>query len=612
MVDSGPSSSPPSVMFLPEGQGVPGRARREITITDEPFGRHHAFDAKDAVIMMVDDEPLNIEMTRAFLEEAGWRRFVSTEDSERALDIMREKRPHVLLLDLSMPKVSGMDILEMLRDDETLRHTPVIVLTVNNDAQVKLNALSLGAMDFLAKPVDPSELALRLRNTLAARAHRDWLAQHDPLTGLLNRLRYTDEVEAAIRSAGERKHGCAVLHLGVDRLSQVNDGMGRAAGDMLLQRIAKRLRQCVDGAQGGELGELESQHLSLYRFDGDEFAILIPYLEEVETAAGFISDLLQAATLNFRLGDREVFATASLGVAVFPLDGRTADQLISNAGVAMRQAKHAGRNTYEFFSRHLNERAVSTLKIGSDLRRAISREELGLLYQPKIDVATGKLAGAEAVLLWTRPQGEVIEGSKVAELADTAEMRLLLADWAVNQAGKQLRQWENEKLGLVPLGIDVSLRELPLARLAEVVQGALKAGAPAEFLCIEFSEAAEADMATLAVTLARLREWGLRLALDNFGTPQSGLGHLAALAFDEVKTDPSLMFRVEDHKPNAVVMQTVIAMANGLGVTLVATGVQTPAQLAFLKTNGAPQCQGKLFNNPLSPMEFATRWLTRR
>ncbi|MBX3653154.1 MAG: EAL domain-containing protein [Ramlibacter sp.] len=604
------ASSPPASTFHAGGHMLAGKRLKDVTVDEDTFHRQTAFDAVDARIMMVDDELLNIEMTQAFLEDAGYRSFISTHESEKAVDMIRAERPHVLLLDLSMPKVTGMDILALLRDDTDLRHIPVIVLTSNTDASTRLRALSLGAMDFLAKPVDPSELGLRLRNTLAARAHRDWLASHDALTGLRNRASYVERLQAAVEHATERRHGCAVIHLGVDRLSQVNDALGRAAGDVLLKRLSRRLRHCVESSQGGELGQLQHQHPSLFRFDGDEFAILIPFLDEIESAASFITSLLEAASTTLKAGDREVFVTGSLGVAVFPNDGLEGNQLLTNAGLAMRHAKQSGRNTYEFFSHILNQRAVNTLRIGGDLRRALGRDELELLYQPKIDVRTGGLMGCEAVPRWKRPDGSEVDGSKLLELAETSEMNMVLAEWMFEQVAHQIRVWQGGPLQVPPVGLNLSLRQFPLPQLMEVVSAAVRMRVQPDRLCLELNDvSAVQDTETVARVLTRFSDWGLRIALDHFGTDGSNLSHLGRLPVHEIKTDSAFMWKVDESHLNAAIMRGLISVARGAGLTLVATGVHTPQQLAFLKNHGADQCQGKLFNNPLPAAEFGTRWL---
>ncbi len=606
------SSDPfgPGITFLRGRQKLTGTAMEKLSITGDSFPAKSGFEAVDSVIMIVDDELLNIEMTQAFLQEAGYSRFISTNESEHAVELMRRDPPHVLLLDLSMPKVGGIQILAALREDEQLRHIPVIVLTSSADGPTKLQALGLGAMDFLAKPVDPSELALRLRNTLAASAHRDYLINHDALTELPNRPSYVREVERAVKTAALRHHGCALLHIGVDRLSQLQDAMGRVAGDILLQRMAKRLRYCVEGAQGGELGQLEEQYPRLYRFDSDEFAVVVPFLDEIESAAGLITSLMEATATRVKIGGNQIFVTASLGVAVYPLDGDTPAELTKNASLAMRHARLTG-NTYEFFTRDLKERAVRALLIGADIRRALVRNELSMLYQPKIDIGTGFLMGAEASLRWTQTDGTVIEGNQIFRMASTSDMAIALTEWMLAEATRQTAHWQSAGLSMVPLGIKLSLRVLTVPQIMEVVSVAVIRGAKAKFLCLELSSLSALDDAEAVSRMTlKLREWGFRVALDNFGTADATLSDLSGLSLDEIKLDACFM-KMDAGPQNAAVLRATLALARELLINCVVTGVQTAGQLSFLKEIKADQCQGRLFNNPMPAAEFALKWLAR-
>jgi diguanylate cyclase (GGDEF)-like protein len=566
----------------------------------------------NALIMMVDDELLNIEMTQAFLEEAGYRHFVSTHESETAVQRMREKPPGVLLLDLTMPKVSGMQILEAMRDDAVLRHVPVIVLTSATDSPVKLQALSMGAMDFLSKPVDPSELALRIRNTLAATAYRDFLAKHDALTGLPNKLRYREVVAQGLLAAQERGDTGALVHIGVDHLSRINDALGHAVGDQVLQRIGKRLASCVATEAGGAMGN-DQDSPSLYRFDGDEFAVFIPYVEDVETAAGFIYKLLEAAATTLSRGSGEMFVTCSIGVSVFPHDGRNADVLMSNATLAMHHAKESGRHVYEFFSQHLNERAVQKLNLGADLRRALSRSELEILYQPRIGVMDGSLMGAEAVVRWNRPGAQALEGEALLQLAATSEMSMALVEWTLDQLVQHTQAWRAQGHEVVALGVNVSLKQLPVAQLMDSVRNGIRAGLKPQYLCLELHEASTLDSPQEEVdAFVSLKNMGVRLSLDHFGAGHSSLIQLRRFPVDEIKVDPLFFHMIEENKDNAAIVTAMMAMARSLGLTFVATGIQTPLQLAFLKVLGCDQCQGRLFNGPMTAPDFSAKWLARQ
>lgn len=595
--------------FLRNRQKLTSMDIEKVSIMGNSFSRRSGFAAADSVVMMVDDELLNIEMTQAFLEEAGYTRFVSTSDSRRVIELMRRERPHVLLLDLSMPMVGGMQILAALKEDEELRYVPVIVLTSSSDGPTKLQALGLGAMDFLAKPVDPSELALRLRNTLAAASHRRYLLTHDVLTELPNRQSYLVDVEAAMKSAALLGHGCALLHIGVDRLSDLNNAMGRTACDLLLQRMAKRLKHGVEGAQGGELGSLESQYPSLYMFDSDEFAVLLPHLDEIESAASLITCLLEVSVMRLRIGTREVHMTASIGVAVFPIDGQTPLELTKGAGLAMRQAREIG-NTYEFFTPKLKERAVRALLVGGDIRRALANDEISVLYQPKIDVISGRLVGAEAVLRWTQSDQTVVEGSHVFRLAVTSDMAISLAEWMLEEISRQTNKWQSAGLDVLPLGIKLSMRQFAPTQLVELLSVAIIRGAKAKMLCLELSGISGLnEPVVMAQMTAKLRAWGFRIALDCFGTAEASLSDLNGLSIDEIKMDPGFIHDVESNPQNAAVIRSTLGLARDLGCACVVQGVQTSQQLSFLKQVKADQCQGMLFSSPVPSAEFASKWL---
>jgi diguanylate cyclase (GGDEF)-like protein len=579
----------------------------------EMLWRHRSVAGlSEALIMMVDDEMLNIEMTQAFLVEAGYKHFVQTDEPEYAVAMMRKEVPGVLLLDLSMPKVSGLDILATMRDDPVLRHVPVIVLTVSTDPQVKLKALAMGAMDFLSKPVDPSELGLRIRNTLAASAYRDYLGQHDALTALPNKQRYREQVADVLAAAKAAGNDGALLHVGIDALGRINDALGRSVGDQLLQRIAKRLASCVQTEAGGELSS-EQHSPTLYRFDGDEFAIIVPYMEGVHSAAAFISKLLEDANVSFqRSGAPEVFVTCSVGVSVFPTDGMDPDLLMRNAGLALRHAKQAGPHRYEFFSPRFNEIAQSRLDLGAELRHAIGRDEIELLYEPRVELATGRVVAAQSVVRWKHPKGRIIEGDELMDLAGSSEMDVALTEWAFEQMRKHVKNWRAAGLQPVPTGVKVSLANMRPSDLGHLVSAAIAGGMEPRHLSLELQQAGAIQNlpAKEVAVMAALRKKGVRLAIDRFGASAS-VGHMRKLMCDEIKIDASF---VRDLEQDATVQAMVLGMgdlARRLRLNCVACAVDTAPQLAFLRKNGWDQGQGRLFGEPLSGLAFAAKWLTR-
>jgi diguanylate cyclase (GGDEF)-like protein len=566
----------------------------------------------ESLIMMVDDEMLNIEMTQAFLAEAGYAHFVHTDQPEQAIAMMRRERPAVLLLDLSMPKVSGLDILATLRDDAVLRHVPVIVLTSSTDPQAKLSALAMGAMDFLSKPVDPSELGLRIRNTLAANAYRDYLSQHDALTGLPNKQRYLKEVATVLEEAVAGGHTGALLHVGVDKLGRINDALGRAAGDRLLQRLARRLASCVQTEAGGELGS-EQHQPSLYRFDGDEFAVIVPYMEGVHSAAAFINRLLEDATASFqRPGSPELFVTCSVGVSVFPNDGGDADVLMRNAGLALRHAKQAGPHRYEFFSPQFNALALSRLDLGAELRHAVGRDEIELLYEPRVELATGRLVAADTVLRWKHASGRMIEGDELMDLAGSSGMDVALAEWSFEQLRGHVRNWRAAGLQPVPTAVKVSLANMRPSDLGHLVNAAIAGGIEPKQLSLELQQvsALEDLPAREAAAIAALRKRGVRLALERFGS-SAAIAHLRKLPCDEIKVDPAFVRDLDGDATVQAMLLGIGDLARRLRLTCVASGIETPQQLAFLKKHGWEHGQGRLVAEAASGPAFAGRWLTR-
>jgi len=567
----------------------------------------------DSTIMMVDDEMINIEMTEAFLGDAGYRNFIWTDDSRQALPMLRQMAPGVLLLDLNMPNIGGLDILAAMQEDPQLRHVPVIVLTSTIDPQVKLQALSAGAMDFLSKPVDPSELGLRIRNTLAANAYREFLANYDPMTGLPNKHRLRQQLAVALSHACETSHNGALMLIGVDGLGPINDALGRAAGDQVLQCLAKRLASSVETEVRGELASgLHSP--TLYRFDGDEFAVVVPRAGTPASLAALISKLMEDSAFGFNRERQDLFITSCIGIAVFPQDSREADALTSHAGLALRQAKASGRQNYEFFSPDFNQHAVRQLNVGADLRRAFGRDEIELLYEPRVDVQSGALVGAEAIVQWKHPSGRVLRGDELIEMAANTDMSQAMLEWMFESVQRHLLKWTAiPGLKLVPVGLPLSLAHVRAAELPTLTQNALQGGVAPGLLALELRQLpVDEDAAGEALdVLGKLRKLGVGLTLDRFGSPESSIAALRSGLFDAVKVDSSFLAALGT-EGGPQLLHGLIALLQKVGVTCVVCGADTMLQVAFLKNEHAAHCQGTAYGSALSVPEFSLRWLVRR
>jgi diguanylate cyclase (GGDEF)-like protein len=560
----------------------------------------------EALVMMVDDEPLVIELTQAFLEEAGYRRFVSTSESTEAIALMQRERPQVVLLDINMPQVSGFDILQRMRADPQLQYIPALVLTSADEAETKLKALELGANDFLRKPVDPSELALRLRNTLAAKAYQDYLAFYDQGTGLANRQRFMDELERALREAAAAGRMGAMLQLDLDRFKQINEALGPAMGDVIIKEAGRRIRAIL--FELARSAEPRAPGGMAARFSGDEFSVVLPVVPSVEQAARVAEALRRALALPYKSEVREQRVTSSCGVALFPADGAELDDLVKNVAAALHQAKEAGRNAYRFYSKEFNAKAAQRLSLESQLRNALEREELRLFYQPKIAVATRRLAGAEALMRWQHPQRGLVPPNDFIPIAEESGLIVPLGDWALHAACRELAGWQARGLARVPIAVNVSPRQFR-PELAAVLRHVIGATRQGEFLRLELTESSVMSDAQAAIRLLEeLKSLGMKLSIDDFGTGYSSLSYLHKLPLDELKIDRAFVSTISAGG-SAVLVDVIIAMAHGLGLKVVAEGVETAEQLDYLARHGCDECQGYLFSKPLPAAEFAARFL---
>ncbi len=570
-----------------------------------PEGRPVATPA-DGTIMLIDDEALTLEVIQTFLEEAGYTRFVTTDEPKRAIELLVSRRPDVVLLDLMMPEVSGFDILSLMRADPEMKYTPVIVLTSANDAATKLKALELGATDFLAKPVDPSELALRLRNALVVKAYQDRLANYDDLTGLPNRRMFLARLDWAIRRAKRHPSVCALLHLDLDRFKQINDSLGPRVGDSLLRDVAQRLAASVRDSDAVGRFPDEAPRSSLSRTGGDEFAVLVCEIDRAENASLLARRISLALAKPFLVEERDLFVTASIGIAVYPDDGVEPDSLLKHAEVAMHYAKRHGGNSYEFYSKDINARASERLTLENQLRRAIEREELLLHYQPKVDVGSGRIVGAEALVRWQHPELGMVSPVKFVPLAEESGLIVPIGEWVLREACKECKAWQH--LGLQPLGVAVNVSSVQLKKggLLQMLRSALEtSGLEAPHLVIELTESMLMESAEANIQiLQELKAMGVRFAIDDFGTGYSSLSYLKRLPLDELKIDRSFMSDVPSDRDNTAIASAIIALAHNLGLKVVAEGIESTDQLEFLKARLCDEFQGFLFSRPLPKEEL--------
>jgi diguanylate cyclase (GGDEF)-like protein len=550
-------------------------------------------------LMLVDDDPIMLEMVQVYLEEAGYSAFICTSDPAQAMRLMRAHRPDLLLLDLMMPGITGFDILGDVRADPDLGYTPVIILTAESDPASKLKALELGATDLLTKPVDPSELRLRVRNVLAFKAYQDRLADTDVLTGLSNRRKFTSSLETTLNAHEGGSRGCALLHVDLDRFKQINDTLGHHVGDRLLCAAAERLqRKIVDIDPGVQLA----------RIGGNGFALLAPGLHNLtkgDAAESLARRALSAIDEAFEVDGQKLFVTASVGVALSPSDGKDAETLLKHAEMAMYQAKQRGRNTSAFFSGEMNARAQARKGLEHQLRQAVEREEFVLYFQPKVDVVSSRIVGAEALLRWKHPEQGMISPSRFVPIAEETGLIAEVGQWVLRAACLEAKAWN--KAGYpVNVAVNVSPGQFKQRKVWLAVRAALeRSGIKPAQMVLELTESMLMENADESIEmLNELKEMGVRLAVDDFGSGYSSLTYLSKFPVDELKIDQSFVKGLPEQRQSAAIIGAVVGLARELDLKVVAEGVESKAQLDYLRVRGCDQYQGYLCSRPVPPAPF--------
>lgn len=561
---------------------------------------------KEASIMMIDDEPVLMDVLEIFLEERGYQNFTKVEDSRLAMSVLEESPPDVLLLDLKMPHIDGLQILEMMRAVPSLERIPVIVLTSSTDAETKLRALDLGATDFLAKPVDSSELSLRLRNTLTVKAYQDQLTYYDALTRLPNRKLFIDRLEWLLKSAKREGQRLAVINVGLDRFSQLNGSLGPAVGDEVLKEVSARLMSCLRDSDVVSRAGVKQTGFQLARLGGDEFSIVLPGLDPAESAAIVTKRIQDALQPKFEINDSEFYVSASIGIAVYPEDGAEADLLIKNAGAATSYAKEAGQGHSQFYSKEINAQTKRKLSIEAELRRAIENEEFVLHYQPKIDVHSGVVSGAEALIRWNNPERGLMYPDSFISIAEDIGLIIPIGEWVIQEACRRQVRWLHQGVGDFTVAVNVSGPQFNTSSLKYVIRDALESvSMEPQRLKLEITESMLMGEAEAFIhKLHEIKSIGASFSIDDFGTGYSSLSYLKRFPLDELKIDRSFIVDVPTAKDDGAIVRAIIALAHSLDLSVVAEGVENAAQVAFLRALNCDVIQGYYFSKPLSEIDF--------
>ncbi|WP_415033412.1 EAL domain-containing protein [Azonexus sp.] len=430
----------------------------------------------------------------------------------------------------------------------------------------------------------------------ASEAKLEHMAHHDALTGLGNRLLLHIRLEHALSRAQREGKGLALLMLDLDHFKDINDSFGHAMGDALLQQIAARLSQRVRGTD------------TVCRLGGDEFTVLVENLEHPDDAAKLAEDIAQLIEQNVTLPNgSEVAVGCSIGIALYPEHGDNMEELLQQADAALYRAKAEGRGHYQFYTERLTQEARQRIALETRLRRAISNQELLLHFQPQIDTHSGKIFGAEALVRWLDPEHGLMPPGDFIPLAEQSNLIVPLGDWVLQETCRQGRAWIDAGLAPLTLAVNVSSRQFHYGNLVDKISAALAAsGFPAEYLELELTEGVLMQhRQEVSATLNKIRALGVRIAIDDFGTGYSSLSYLKAFPLDVLKIDRSFVRDIPNNADDMEIAATIIAMAHTLRLKVLAEGVETPEQLAFLRAHACDYYQGFLTSRPLSAQAFA-------
>ena len=457
-------------------------------------------------------------------------------------------------------------------------------------------------------PVKSQEVIALIRDVTERKVAEEqiaFLAYHDSLTALPNSRLFKDRLEHAISQAERGNKILAIMFLDLDRFKLINDTMGHSAGDELLKITSQRLIEAVRKTDSIALNA-NGNASSIARFGGDEFTILLDDVENIQAIIRIAERIVENVSQPLMLERQEVHISTSIGIAIYPDDGKQADVILKHADSAMYHAKAQGRNNFQFFTEEMNKSSIELLSLENNLHKALVQNELCLYYQPQVSVVTGQLVGMEALIRWQHPERGFVSPGVFIPLAEETGMIMQIGEWVFREACSQGVSWLNAGYKLEKISVNLSARQLKDEGLPVLIALILEeTGMPADKLCIELTETAlilEPDVALARLT--KIKELGVSLSLDDFGTGYSSLSYLKRFPIDTLKIDQAFIRDVKVDHEDAALVKAIIAMAHGLGMEVIAEGVEIQEQLEFLGANACDTIQGYLFSRPLPAKEM--------
>ncbi len=557
----------------------------------------------DALVLIVDDDRSTRSVLRTALQRCG---FIVTEasDGSEVAAAVQCLRPDVILMDALMPVMDGFTACALLQESPGGRDIPVLMITALEDSASIERAFAVGASDYIPKPIHLAVVNQRVRRLVdATRAERHvrHLAYNDTLTGLPNRALFNESLSRSIERALANDQSLALLYLDLDRFKFVNDTLGHEIGDRLLKAAAERIRACVRGSD------------CVARLGGDEFAVVVDELPNAQVASSAAQKICNAMMAPFDVDGHDISVSASIGIAVFPRDGKDAGELLRRADTAMYRAKK--RNTsFQFFEDGMEATATAHLRLEGALRRALERDELVVYFQPIANSANGQVLGMEALVRWHHPTRGLVSPDEFISLAEETGLILPIGEWVLHTACRQLKKWHDAGEKSLYVAVNLSGLQLQQADFIDTLRKVLRdTGLDPHSLTLEITESMLMDHVEVTLLMLDvLKATGVGLAIDDFGTGYSSLAYLRRFPVDVLKIDRTFTRSMMRNVDDASIVSGIIALAHNLRLKVVAEGVETEEQRKFLADLECDFIQGYLLSEPVPADLFETRILAAR
>ena len=547
------------------------------------------------IVVLADDDPSIRLMVRHVLESEDFD-IVEASDGLEAIKAVEKHHPALILLDAVMPGIDGFTTCQQIKEKG---HTdiPVMMITgLDDDASVE-RAYEVGAIDFITKPIKWAVLKHRVKSVVAkviAERKVKLLAYRDTLTDLPNRLLFSDRLEQAVIRAERSKTSMALMLVDIDDFKLVNDSFGHDAGDKLIKAVGHLISKSLRRAD------------TIARLGGDEFAVIIEGIDSPDDAISIADNLTTILEHNVRLDDQETYTSASIGIAVYPEDGKDPRTLLKNADTAMYRAKENGRHCFQFYKPEMSVTAMERLDLENSLKSAFEKDEFLLHYQPVIDIHKNEIVGVEALLRWQHPDKGMIQPADFVSIIEDCGLIVPVGEWLVNSVCKQLKHWHEAGLKDQNVSINLAPRQFKEQDLVALFTQAMSEyGVEGSSLSVEVTERTLIDnVGEVEGVLKKLRAMGIKVMLDDFGTGYASLAYLKEFPIDVVKIDRAFIAGIPDSEEDSAIVDAIAGLTRGLKLSLLAEGVENDRQLSVLKSIGCQFGQGYYWSKALPGAEY--------